>query len=188
MGRRKAPDLAAIEAHRALVAAGVLARRSVRRIAADLARGVPCGACEACEERGACGQRVPVADCAPSTIGRDVQALRAEWAKVRMEKVDQLIGEEVARLNALEDGLWARAVAGNTEAVDRVVAIQRERVRLLRLAPSGGGIVPELPSGGAARVQVTVEYVDDWRAARSGWLLTGEYSQPNSETRLLESG
>lgn len=88
---------------------------------------------------------------------------------MRLEKVDQLVGEEVARLNALEDGLWAKAVAGNTDAVGRVVAIQRERVRLLRLAPSGGGgLVPDLPSGGAARVQVTVEYVDDWRQARSG--------------------
>lgn len=75
---------------------------------------------------GECDERVPAADCAPSTIGRDVQALRTKWAKVRMEEVDQLEGEEVSRLNGLEAGLWENAVKVSVEAVDRVAAIQRE--------------------------------------------------------------
>ncbi|MGH2353515.1 MAG: hypothetical protein ACRDJN_18070 [Chloroflexota bacterium] len=84
-------------------------------------------------------------------IGRDVVALRQEWAKVRLEAVEQLFGEEVARWNSWEAAYWSKAVSGNVEAAKRVLAIQRERVRLLRLTPIGGALLPEAPGGGPAR-------------------------------------
>jgi hypothetical protein len=88
-----------------------------------------------------------------------------------------VIGEEIARLNAVERVWWPRVLEGEGEALDRWLALQRERVKLRGLVPGGSrlmgisipgpGELAGLPPGSTARVRVEVEYVDDWRAARA---------------------
>jgi hypothetical protein len=152
MGKKgKGPDRAAIEGRRTLVAKGMLGHKSIRQIMKWI------------DEMPA---RQRPKDYAQSTIGRDMVAIRREWARVRVEIVDALVDEELARLNALAERVWEQAMGGKLEAVDRVLAIQRQRVALVSAgegmdrAASGGLRVP-LPARGQTRVQV--DYVGDWR-------------------------
>ena len=152
----RGPKAAALEGRRALVAARLLERKTVRQIARELLE-LPEG------ERPA--------DCSPTAVGRDVLAIRGEWARFRRATVDALVGEELARLNALEAVWWPKALAGDGEATERVLAIIRERLRLF--APAGvrgAALLPAAPRELRARV----EYVEDWRAvvaASAGRLL-----------------
>ncbi len=177
------PTRAAVEARRALVAVRLLARRPIREIARELA-ALPEG------ER-------PV-DCSRSTIARDALAIRAEWARARVDAMDQILGEDLARLAALEAEVYPRALTGDPAAVDRVLAIQRQRWQLLALAPRPG-LVPGVPgvpgvsvgvgvavgsdagsvSGSAPALRVTVEYVDDWREARTEYAGALELLSPS---------
>ena len=114
------------------------------------------------------------------TISRDVKALREAWAAERGRLVEELVGEEVARLNALEGVWWPKAMEAGDKATDKVLAIQRQRAALLGLGGSGGrgavqvtaGAMAAAGSGGVnesgplptgAQVKVLIEYVDDRR-------------------------
>ena len=115
------------------------------------------------------------------TVARDVAALRAEWMKERTRLVDELVGEEVERLNRLEAVWWPDALEKDKDATDKVLAIQRQRMALLGLgakrgavqvtagavatgaAGAAGGVNTEGPLPAGAQVKVLVEYVDDRR-------------------------
>ncbi|MBI3972911.1 MAG: hypothetical protein HY332_16665 [Chloroflexi bacterium] len=161
MGRksRKRVQRLAIETRRALVAERVLAHKSVREIAAEL-HALPAG------------QRPR--DCSPSTVGRDRQWWLQEWARAQTASTAELVGEEVARLKALEAVWWPKALAGDREATDRVLAIQRQRMGLMGIGRGGGRAVSRVQVEGAAAakggvdaaatvMRVVVDYVDDWR-------------------------
>ena len=111
------------------------------------------------------------------TISRDVQALRAEWAKERAQVTEERVGEEVARLDELEKVWWPLAVTGDKAATEMVLAIQRQRLHVLGIGGSKGAVQitaaaaaaagPVKDDGGllprGAQVKVVVEYVDDRR-------------------------
>jgi hypothetical protein len=160
-------DAAAMEGRRTMVARGLLRRLSVRQIGMWLATLPE-------EERPA--------DCSVATIFRDAQEVRREWKRERMELLDALLDEDLARLNELERALWDQAVAGRESAVDRCLAIQRQRAELVRpeRTKEGGrdaGLrLPGVPAEGAMRL--VVEYVDDWREElRRGGSDGGGYSE-----------
>ena len=153
------------EARRRLVAELALKRLSGREIAAAL-------------------QALPEAErpssCSVPTVARDLAALKEEWAAARRELVEELVDEEVARLNELEKGWWPKAVDPQSEAqgeaTDKVLAIQRQRAQFLKIGPGGrAGVAVEAgaaasgPGGGAggpvSAVKIRVELVDDWREA-----------------------
>ncbi len=112
-----------------------------------------------------------------STISRDVQALRAEWAKERAQLTEERVGEEVERLDQLEKVWWPLAMTADKEATEIVLAIQRQRASLLGIgkgrggvqitagaaASAAGGVNTEGPLPAGAQVKVLVEYVDDRR-------------------------
>src|SRR5688572_15827227 len=83
-----------VERRQEVVAVLMLERKSVRQIQAELARLAKEGKGEACS-RG--------------TVANDMRVVRERWAAVRKAEVDQLVGEEVARLEALEQRWWAVA-------------------------------------------------------------------------------
>ena len=114
-GKRETRE-AAVEARRALVAQGLLARKTIRQIAADLEELPPAAR---------------PAQCSPATIGRDALALRAEWARARAAAVEARLAEDWARLAALEQVWWPKALAADAVATDKVLAIQRQRAGLL---------------------------------------------------------
>lgn len=98
----------AIEARRAKVATMLLAHRSTREIAAAI--GVH-----------------------HTTIVRDVQAIRAEWAERRRTAIDAWTAEEVAKLDAVERAIMPDVLKGSTWHVDRLLAAMHHRARLLGL-------------------------------------------------------
>jgi Trp operon repressor len=158
MGKRT-KDEAAVAQRRRLVAALALKRLSGREIAAAL-EALPD------EERPE--------NCSVATIARDLKVLREEWAEARRALVDELIDEEVARLNELEKVWWPLAVKADREATDRVLAIQRQRAYFLKIGPGGrAGVTVEAGAAGAGggasgpvgAVKIRVELVDDWRDA-----------------------
>src|SRR5687767_10155846 len=83
-----------VERRQEVVERLMLARLSVRQIQAELARLAKEGKGEACS-RG--------------TVSGDMKAVRERWAAVRKVEVDQLVGEEEARLEALEQRWWGAA-------------------------------------------------------------------------------
>src|SRR5688572_28269026 len=77
--------------------------------------------------------------------------------------------KEVRLLDELLEVWKKRAMNGATEAVEKVLEIQKQRLVLLQLWPEGQRSV-KVSAGAAARndereVRVVVEYVDDWRQA-----------------------
>jgi hypothetical protein len=105
-----------------------------------------------------------------STVGRDVQALRAEWAAARVATVELVTGEQLARLRAMLLVLWPKVInpeaKGHDQAIDRAARLIELQARIARvLAPSGA--LPELPPGTAGRISVEVVYARDWRSARN---------------------
>lgn len=138
------------------MASRVLERKSIREIARELAV-LPRGEAPS--------------DCSRATIGRDVLALRAEWSSLRAQAVEQVMAEDLARLNTVERVLWPLVVDGNGEAIDRWRSVRSDRERLLQ--PSGGGGrggVGVQVAAGAGAVRIEVEFVDDWRSALvMGW-------------------
>ena len=112
-----------------------------------------------------------------STVSRDVAVLRAEWAAERGRLMEELVGEEVERLNRLEAVWWPDAMGKDKDATDKVLAIQRQRMALLGLggsrgavqvtagamAGTTGGVNTEGPIPAGAQVKVLVTYVDDRR-------------------------
>ena len=82
---------------------------------------------------------------------------------------------EVAVLDELLAEWKRRALGGDADAVDKVLAIQRQRATLLQTWPSGGVRVSAGPGanglggrGDEKEVRVVIEYVDDWRQAGRG--------------------
>ena len=164
-GRRGRPPAAGLEARKRLVAELALKRLTVREIAAALKALPP-------KERPK--------GCSPSAIGRDLKELKEEWAAARRALVEELVDEEVARLNELEKGWWPKAVDPESEAqgeaTDKVLAIQRQRAQFLKIGPGGrAGVAVEAgaaaagqgggASGPVSAVKIRVELVDDWREA-----------------------
>src|SRR6266508_316581 len=117
-----------VEWRQQYVALGMLAHRSVREIHAELV---------ALEKQG------KGVACSTATVGRDMQAVRATWAKARKAAVDELIGEQLARLVELEKRWWPVATGEGVEpeeaaaASERVLAIMRQRAALLGLGGAG---------------------------------------------------
>ena len=165
--KKRAADEVGPEQRRLLVAQLLMERKSYRQILAELMR-LP-------EKQRPKGLSL-------GTVTRDVAALRAEWAVERGRLMDELVGEEVERLNRMEASWWERAVdkgsAQQAEATEKVLAIQRQRRALLGLTGSkaavqvmagaaasagGGGVNTEGPLPAGANVKVLVTYVDDRR-------------------------
>src|SRR5687768_16997929 len=94
---RGRPPRAGAEARKLLVAELALKRLSVREIAAAMA-ALPA------KERPA--------GCSASAVGRDLKQLKEEWAAARRAVVEELVDEEVARLNTPEKAWWPKAVDG----------------------------------------------------------------------------
>jgi hypothetical protein len=79
-----------------------------------------------------------------------------------------VLEKEVRLLDEMLEVWRERALKGMPEAVEKVLEIQKQRLVLLQLWPSSGGV--KVSAGAAARgdereVRVVVEYVDDWRQA-----------------------
>ncbi|MCD4558240.1 hypothetical protein [Schaalia sp. lx-100] len=70
-----------------------------------------------------------------SQIDRD---LRDALRLTIQEPADSLRIVEARRLDALQRALWARAMRGETAAIDRILRIQERRARLLNLDTQGG--------------------------------------------------
>lgn len=67
------------------------------------------------------------------TISGDMQAIRQEWAERRRTDYDEWVGEELAKLDRLEQALIPKAVQGDPVSVDRVLSVMDRRARLLGL-------------------------------------------------------
>lgn len=84
----------------------------------------------------------------PATVVRDLEWLRAEWRAERLRNTDEIVAEELAKLNELEAGLWQQATfggKGQTFAVEQVLSIMERRARLLGLdAPTTINVTAEL--------------------------------------------
>lgn len=88
-------------------------------------------------------------------------------------EVPEGLKEEIRLLDELLAEWRDRAMKGEGEAVDRVLAIQRQRATLLQTWPGAGGtgasgMRVSAGSGGRGdekEVRVVIEYVDDWRQA-----------------------
>ncbi len=65
--------------------------------------------------------------------GSAFKAVGAALHAVRSEEVDVYRGLELARLDALQLSLWARAIRGDVRAIDRVLKIMKRRAALLGL-------------------------------------------------------
>jgi hypothetical protein len=63
------------------------------------------------------------------TINRDCQKVRAEWAERRVQSIDEWVGEEIAKLDGLEDVLWKKL-----EALDDVGEIEKMTSQILKVA------------------------------------------------------
>ena len=85
--KQRAADEAEQEARRVLVARLLMERKTYREIVTTIE--------EMPEEKRP--KNVSL-----STVSRDVAVLRAEWAAKRGELMEELVGEEVERLNQLE--------------------------------------------------------------------------------------
>ena len=161
--KRGRPVKAGPELRKRLVAEMALKRMSVRDISAALA---------------ALPDKERPKGCSASAVGRDVKELKEEWAAARRALVEELIDEEVARLNTMEVAWWDKAVdpehEKQGEATDKVLAIQRQRAQYLKIGPGGrAGVAVEAgaaagpggASGPVSAVKIRVELVDDWRDA-----------------------
>src|SRR5690348_8026353 len=58
-----------------------------------------------------------------STIHNDIGRIRAEWLTERQADAEQWRAEELARLAALERGVWHVATMGDAEAIGMVLKI-----------------------------------------------------------------
>ena len=148
------------------VALGLLAHKSVREIHAELVPVMKEGTGKGCS---------------PATVGRDAQAVRAQWVETRRSAVEEVVAEDLARLKEMERFWWGKANTDGPEAgeaSERVLAIMRQRAALLGLGSGGrgavqvtagamaagaGGVSTEGPLPAGAQVKVLVEYVDDRR-------------------------
>jgi hypothetical protein len=85
---------------------------------------------------------------APSSAWR---AVRQGLRTTLQEPADDLRTLELARLDALQAGLWSKAIAGNVVAVGGVLAIMKRRASLLGLdAPVKKAIAPHSYAAAAA--------------------------------------
>src|SRR6266542_3309553 len=96
-------------------------------------------------------------------------AVETQGAREALQ-VPEGLKEAVRLLDELLTEWRRRAMKGEGEAVDRVLAIQRQRATLLQTWPSGPGVrVSASPAlggrGDEKEVRVVIEYVDDWRQA-----------------------
>lgn len=97
-----------IAARREKVAELALGHRSENAIAAAL--GVPRG-----------------------TVHHDIVALRREWQEHRLRDTEQIISEDLQRLELIEKAILGAALAGDYHAIDRLLKVQERRARLLGL-------------------------------------------------------
>ena len=160
--KQRAADEAGPEKRRLLVAKLLMERKNYRQIMDELLR-LP--------------EKERPKSVSLGTVARDVAALRAEWAAERGRLMEELVGEEVERLNRLEAVWWPDAMQKDKDATEKVLAIQRQRIALMGLgghrgavqvtagavAGTVGGVNTEGPLPAGAQVKVLVEYVDDRR-------------------------
>jgi hypothetical protein len=68
-----------------------------------------------------------------NTISADIRAIREDWKSHRSDAYEQYSAEEIPKLDALEQAVWAKAMAGDNRAIDRVLAIMQRRAALIGL-------------------------------------------------------
>ena len=66
-----------------------------------------------------------------STVHRDVQAIRAEWAAARMAALDEQAAEDLQRFRAIEQTLWPKTLTGDHRAIAQWLRLQERRARTL---------------------------------------------------------
>lgn len=67
------------------------------------------------------------------TINEDLRAIRDEWQARRATHYDDWVGEELAKLDRLEQSLMGMALQGQHQATDRILSIMDRRARLIGL-------------------------------------------------------
>jgi len=79
------------------------------------------------------------------TVSNDLKQVRQEWAEKRSLTYEQLVDEELKRLETVEARLWDRVMTGEDDAaVDRYLKIVQERIRILGLhAPKEHKVITE---------------------------------------------
>lgn len=65
------------------------------------------------------------------TIERDIQQLREQWRSSALEATEQVMLEDLSRLDAMLEALWPQAVGADKYAVDRVLAIIDRKKEIL---------------------------------------------------------
>lgn len=119
-------DTPGIEARRAAVAAGLVARKSYRTLASEL--GV-----------------------SHSQVNKDVNALRKEWAKERGETAE-VFEQSLADLNTWQNQLMLDLpnlpAERRSGAIDTLLRLNDQRLKLHGLYPkAGNGDEPDIPTG-----------------------------------------
>lgn len=71
---------------------------------------------------------------AKTTVGRDVAAVRAEWQARRVELMDSVGAEDLARTDAILRAVWPDVVLGKLLAIDRALNVLAYRAKVLGLA------------------------------------------------------
>ncbi len=69
----------------------------------------------------------------PPTINRDVKAIRQEWQERRIELMDTVGAEDLARTDAAIVAIWKKVQDGQLGAVDRLVSLLQYRAKVLGL-------------------------------------------------------
>ena len=104
----QAPRLAFQEDRRKRVAEALLRGLNVRQIATEL-------------------------DINKNTACADVQAVRQEWREDRINNHDELVAEELQRLEALYAAHYPKAIAGSRDSAQVLLSISSKRCRILGL-------------------------------------------------------
>lgn len=71
------------------------------------------------------------------------KAVKTGLQKTLREPADELRTLEAERLDRLLEGLWEKAISGDTWSVDRVLNIMKRRAELLGLDSTGAGDVEQ---------------------------------------------
>ena len=69
------------------------------------------------------------------TVNRDIQILRARWRKTQEDATNTVMVDDLHRIEVAIGAIWPQVLTGDYNAIDRLLALIRERAKLLGYEP-----------------------------------------------------
>jgi len=66
-----------------------------------------------------------------STVSKDIKELRKLWRNEQLENVEDIMVADLHRISSMVSALWAEAMTGRVDAIDRVAKLIELRARIL---------------------------------------------------------